>query len=155
MKNILEEIVAYKKQEVEARRRARPEKELSASRGFVRSCLSLADAIKDPARTGIIAEFKRCSPSKGVINDTAVVEEVTSRYAHYGASGLSVLTDSHFFGGSSEDLERARAVNRIPILRKDFVIDAYQVIEAKSIGADVVLLIAECLTRQQVSALAK
>jgi indole-3-glycerol phosphate synthase len=155
MKNILEEITAYKRQEVEKRKNQTPEKLLTATRGFARSCLSLSASLADAAKTGIIAEFKRCSPSKGVINDRVTVEEVTSLYTRYGASGLSVLTDTHFFRGSAEDLERARAVNRIPILRKDFVVDAYQVYEAKSIGADVVLLIAECLSRQEVSALAR
>jgi indole-3-glycerol phosphate synthase len=155
MKNILEEITAHKRQEVEKRKKETPEKLLSATRGFMRSCLSLAASLSDGSRTGIIAEFKRRSPSKGVINDQVSVEEVTSLYTRYGASGLSVLTDTHFFRGASEDLERARAVNRIPILRKDFIVDPYQVLEAKSIGADVVLLIAECLSKEEVSLLAR
>jgi indole-3-glycerol phosphate synthase len=106
-----------------------------------------------PGKTGIIAEFKRKSPSKGVINDTASVEVVTAAYAAHGASGLSVLTDNHFFGGSLVDLTAA-TINETPILRKDFMIDPYQIIEAKAFGAEVILLIAACLSPTQVKELA-
>lgn len=125
--------------------------QLEAAETFSRECFSLKDSIKNPTKTGIIAEFKRKSPSKDIINDTAKVEEVTEGYTENGASGLSVLTDNYFFAGSSEDLKIARTVNAIPILRKDFVIDEYQIIEAKAIGADVILLIAECLTKKEVT----
>ena len=108
----------------------------------------------DDTRTGIIAEFKRRSPSKGIINGNANVVEITKAYTKHGASALSVLTDEFFFGGSPDDLKNAR-VNEIPILRKDFVIDEYQISEAKSMGADVILLIAACLTAKQVKTLAK
>jgi len=108
----------------------------------------------DPDRTGIIAEFKRKSPSKGIINDKVSVEKVTTDYAAAGASALSVLTDRQFFMGRKIDLVRARRNNKIPILRKDFMIDEYQVIEAKAFGADIILLIAAILTPQQIQQLA-
>lgn len=155
MKNILSEIVAHKKTEVAERKKMRGVDELKHSPMFSRPIYSLRAFLKNPERTGIIAEFKRQSPSKGVINDTAGVQEVTSAYARNGASGLSVLTDQQFFGGSMDDLQQARAVNSIPILRKDFVIDEYQIAEARAIGADVILLIAECLSKAEVAHLAK
>ncbi|WP_343701807.1 indole-3-glycerol phosphate synthase TrpC [Chitinophaga sp.] len=154
MKDILAEITAHKVKEVAERKKVRSVEELQRSAAFSRDALSLRSFLKQPHRTGIIAEFKRKSPSKGIINDTAAVQEVTAAYARNGASGLSVLTDQQFFGGSMDDLQQARAVNNIPILRKDFVIDEYQVVEAKAIGADVVLLIAECLTAEEVKHLA-
>jgi indole-3-glycerol phosphate synthase len=151
--NILEKIVEFKRSEVEGRKAATPANILEKSAFFSRTPLSLRKFLVDPGKTGIIAEFKRRSPSKGVINGTADVVEVTSGYARGGASCLSVLTDGEFFGGSSQDLEKAR-VNAIPILRKDFMIDEYQVLEARSIGADVILLIAACLTPAEVKSLA-
>lgn len=108
----------------------------------------------DEQTTGIIAEFKRKSPSKGIINNRASVEEVTMAYAKFGASGISVLTDAEFFGGSIEDL-LAATINKLPLLRKDFMIDEYQLIEAKAFGAAVVLLIAACLTPVEVKQMAK
>ena len=101
-------------------------------------------------KSGIIAEFKRKSPSKGIINDQSDVLEVAKNYEKYGASGISVLTDSDFFGGDFEDILKIRNEIQIPILRKDFMVDEYQFYEAKSIGADVILLIAACLSRVQV-----
>lgn len=154
MSNILETIVNYKKQEVALRKEKIPIKELESSPAFSRLCFSLAESLTDKNKTGIITEFKRCSPSKGMINETAKVEEVTKKYTDYGASGLSVLTDEHFFKGSNLDLKKAR-MNKIPVLRKEFVMDEYQVIEAKSIGADVILLIAECLEKGEIKRLAK
>ena len=118
-------------------------------------CYVLRDFILDPKRTGIIAEFKRQSPSKGIINDRLSVEEVTNGYAAAGASALSVLTDRSFFGGKDEDLLAARQVNKLPLLRKDFMLDEYQIIEAKAMGADIILLIAAILTPAEVRKLAK
>jgi indole-3-glycerol phosphate synthase len=154
MKNILTEIVAHKHTEVAARKQQRSVEELEQVSWFKRTPLSLAQFLRDTEKTGIIAEFKRRSPSKGLINGEVTVQDVTTAYTRYGASGLSVLTDEKYFGGSSDDLQQARALNNIPILRKDFVIDEYQILEAKAIGADVILLIAECLTKHEVAQLA-
>jgi indole-3-glycerol phosphate synthase len=151
--NILEEIIEYKRSEVENRKSKVSIAELQGRHFFSRPVLPLKDFLLDRSRTGIIAEFKRRSPSKGIINPDVDVIEVTKGYAAHGASCLSVLTDEHFFGGSDEDLIKAR-INEIPILRKDFIIDEYQLIEAKSIGADVILLIAACLTAYEVKRLA-
>lgn len=155
MKNILTEIVGHKLTEVAARKQLRNTAELEQAPLFKRTPLSLSSFLQDPAKTGIIAEFKRRSPSKGIINDKVTVQEVTTAYTRYGASGLSVLTDEKYFGGTADDLQQARALNNIPILRKDFVVDEYQILEAKAIGADVILLIAECLTAEEVARLAK
>jgi indole-3-glycerol phosphate synthase len=151
--NILDEIIAHKKIEVANAKKQVSVEQLMQSQFFNRSTLSLKQFLLDETKTGIIAEFKRQSPSKGIINDKADVIEVTKAYTQHGASCLSVLTDNHFFGGTNNDLIKAR-VNNIPILRKDFMIDEYQVVEAKSIGADVILLIAACLTPERVKELA-
>ncbi len=150
---ILDTIISAKRKEVAARKQEVSIRDLEGSVFFHRPSLSMKQFILDPERTGIIAEFKRRSPSKGIINDISAVEDVTRDYAEAGASGLSVLTDSGFFGGSTTDLHKARA-NKIPILRKDFIIDEYQVLEAKAMGADVILLIAACLTPAEVKKLA-
>jgi indole-3-glycerol phosphate synthase len=151
--NILEEIVACKKAEVKNQQLKMNIGELQASAFFNRKCLSLKDSLLDSLKNGIIAEFKRRSPSKGIINDNALVEEVTKAYVEHGASGISILTDDRFFGGNPGDLQKARN-NHIPILRKDFIVDEYQVFESKSIGADVILLIAACLSPAEVKHLA-
>lgn len=151
--NILDKIVAFKKEEVAARKQQCPLQQLQQSPGFHRTPYLLSDFLLNPAKTGIIAEFKRKSPSKGIINDQVSVLEVTQAYTKFGASCLSVLTDSEFFGGSTADLKAAR-VNPIPVLRKDFIIDEYQIAEAKEMGADVILLIAACLSPGQVQDLA-
>jgi indole-3-glycerol phosphate synthase len=154
MKNILAEIVAHKHIEVAAKKQQRSIQDLEQAPWFKRTALSLCNFLQQPAKTGIIAEFKRRSPSKGIINGEVTVQQVTTAYTRYGASGLSVLTDEKYFGGSVDDLQQARTYNEIPILRKDFVIDEYQILEAKAIGADVILLIAECLTAAEVAQLA-
>ncbi len=117
---------------------------------FKRNCYSLKDRLQREDLTGIIAEFKRKSPSKGIINANAKVEDVVKSYEEYGAAGVSVLTDELFFGGSYTDFSTARNSISIPLLRKDFMIDEYQFIEAKAWGADVVLLIAAILSPRQV-----
>jgi indole-3-glycerol phosphate synthase len=152
--NILEEIIEYKKTVVAEAKTVKSIEELKASPFFDRQTISLKQFLLDETKTGIIAEFKRQSPSKGVINAGADVVEVTGAYTKCGASGLSVLTDAAFFGGSASDLSAAR-INEIPILRKDFMIDEYQLLEAKAMGADVILLIAACLSPQRVKELAK
>ena len=147
--NILDKIVEHKKEEVKSKKSKVNIEELKSSQFFSRPTLSLREFLLDENKTSIIAEFKRKSPSKGIINSDADVVKITNAYSTFGASGLSVLTDENFFGGSKEDLIKAR-VNNTPILRKDFMIDAYQFYEAKSLGADVILLIAACLTPAQV-----
>jgi len=151
--NILDTIIAYKKKEVAERKAKTSVAELEKGKFFTSETLSLKSFLQDPDRTGIIAEFKRKSPSKGIINDKVTVEEVTTAYAKYGASGISVLTDTEFFGGSLDDL-LAATINEVPLLRKDFMIDEYQLVEAKAYGAEVILLIAACLTPGQVKTMA-
>lgn len=152
--NILETIIEQKKLEVRAKKSLVKISDLEKSNFFNRKILSLKKFLLDESRTGIIAEFKRKSPSKGIINENADVVEITSSYAKQGASALSVLTDEIFFGGTNNDLIKAR-INQVPILRKDFIIDEYQIAEARSIGADVILLIAACLTTAETKRLAK
>lgn len=151
--NILDTIIEYKRTEVARRKEVVATSTLEKSAIFWRVPLSLKASLTDVASTGIIAEFKRRSPSKGVINAQASVVKVTTDYTVGGAACLSVLTDEHFFGGSDTDLLEAR-VNEIPILRKEFIIDEYQILEARAIGADVILLIAACLTPAEVRRLA-
>jgi indole-3-glycerol phosphate synthase len=152
--NILETIIAAKKIEVAERKQQYPLAMFEKSQALDRQPFSLKEFLLNNSRTGIIAEFKRRSPSKGIINATADVLPVAKAYTDNGAAALSVLTDQQFFGGSTEDLKAAR-INAIPILRKDFIIDEYQILEAKAMGADVILLIAACLTPGQVYSLAK
>ncbi len=152
--DILEKIVAYKKSEVADRKELYPTKLLEKSIYFETKPVSLKKYLTRKDKSGIIAEFKRKSPSKGMINGHAKVETVSIGYMQAGASALSILTDEHFFGGKNTDLTEARKYNFCPILRKEFIIDEYQIIEAKAIGADAILLIAECLTKEEVSKLA-
>ena len=146
--NVLDQIIERKKEEVAAAKSKIPVSQFKNSEFFHRENLSLKESLK--AKSGIIAEFKRKSPSKGLINREADVLEVTKSYENFGASGISVLTDFDFFGGSVQDVLTIRNEIKIPLLRKDFMIDEYQFYEAKSIGADVVLLIAACLSPSQV-----
>jgi len=154
MSTILDKITAYKKQEVAQRSALYPTKLLEQSIYFETPTVSMCQFLKREDKQGIIAEFKRQSPSKGAINPYAKVEEVSIGYMQAGASALSVLTDTHFFGGKNEDLTEARTFNYAPILNKNFIIDEYQIVEAKSIGADVILLIAECLEKKRLQELA-
>jgi indole-3-glycerol phosphate synthase len=153
--SILDEIIGHKKILVEERKSLYPIKFLEKSIFFDTKPVSLKHYVMRPDKSGIIAEFKRKSPSKGMINEYADVEQISIKYMQAGASALSVLTDTTFFGGSKEDLETARKFNYCPILQKDFIIDEYQVIEAKSIGADAILLIASMLDKKQIAAFTK
>jgi indole-3-glycerol phosphate synthase len=143
--NILATIVAQKWKEVAARKNEISITQLEAMPLFAKQGLSLKANLEKQHTTGIIAEFKRMSPSKGIINDKASVKEVTAAYHKFGAAGISVLTDTEFFGGSLDDLSMA-IQNDIPVLRKEFIIDEFQITEAKAYGASVILLIASCLT---------
>ncbi|MDE5436530.1 indole-3-glycerol phosphate synthase TrpC [Elizabethkingia meningoseptica] len=147
--NILDKIIAQKKLEVEAAKKILSVEELKNNKLFSRTTFSLKESVQN--RSGIIAEFKRQSPSKGIISTIQNPLSVVSAYEKNGASGISILTDKEFFGGSKEDILAVRDHIDIPILRKDFMVDAYQFYEAKAMGADVVLLIAACLSPQQVS----
>jgi indole-3-glycerol phosphate synthase len=144
--NILDKIIAYKLKEVEERKGLYPVRLLEQSIYFGATPVSMSKYVSRDDLTGIIAEFKRKSPSRGVINAYAPVERTTIGYMQAGASALSVLTDKPSFGGTNEDLTTARKFNFCPIIRKDFIVDEYQIIEAKAIGADAILLIAAVLT---------
>jgi indole-3-glycerol phosphate synthase len=151
--SILDDIISFKRQEVEKSKKDVGLDELEKREFFSREIISLKQSLLDEARTGIIAEFKRRSPSKGIINNAADVNKVTTAYVQGGASALSILTDEYFFGGSESDLLRAR-IHEIPILRKDFIVDKYQLVESRAMGADVILLIAACLSPKEVRDLA-
>jgi indole-3-glycerol phosphate synthase len=151
MTNILNDIVAHKKEEVSALKSLVTIKHLESSLYFQSPCVSLAAYLKREDKSGIIAEFKKQSPSAGAINKYANVEEISLGYMQAGASALSILTDKKYFNGSNKDLEIARQFNYCPIIRKDFIIDEYQILEAKSIGADAILLIAAILSKAEIT----
>lgn len=148
--NILEKIVADKRKELAEINMNERSKELEKSIFFNRETYSLQRKINDNFLSGIIGEFKRKSPSKGTINDKSTVEEVTVAYVNAQVSGLSILTNEKYFGGNPEDLIIARNLNKIPILRKEFIVSEFQIIESKSIGADAILLIAAILTKEEI-----
>lgn len=150
---ILDKIIERKKVEVEEAKQKVSLAALQTYPLFARTCYSLRESILDPQRTGIIAEFKRASPSKGLINGDASVSQVVKGYQVAGASAISVLTDGDFFQGTLADLTEARQALQIPLLRKEFIIDRYQIAEAKAYGADIILLIAACLSSQEIETL--
>lgn len=152
--DILEKIIAHKFKEVEERKSLFPVKLLEQSIYYNSETVSLKKYILREDKSGIIAEIKRKSPSKGVINAHVSIERTSIGYMQAGASALSVLTDTDFFGGKNEDLITARKFNFCPILRKDFTVDEYQIVEAKSIGADAILLIAAALDPDKLKQLA-
>ena len=147
--NILDKITEDKRKEVELRKSLIPISQLERSVLFERQTVSLANNLRN-SKSGIIAEHKRRSPSKSVINNGLNVQDVAKGYEDAGVCGMSVLTDGKYFGGSLDDLLTARASCNIPLLRKEFIIDEYQMLEAKAYGADVILLIAAILTRDEI-----
>ncbi|HBI00903.1 MAG TPA: indole-3-glycerol phosphate synthase TrpC [Flavobacterium sp.] len=147
--NILDQIIASKKREVELKKSIIPIKQLEQSVLFKRKTNSLVHRLLNNS-SGIIAEHKRRSPSKSVINQSDAVEDIVKSYDNGGSSGISILTDNQYFGGSLDDLILARATTNLPLLRKDFLVDEFQIIEAKAFGADVILLIAAVLTREEI-----
>lgn len=151
---ILDKIMAYKKKEVSRRKTLFPPTYWEKAPLFEKATISLTKALQNSG-SGIIAEHKRRSPSKPIINQTISIEKVVLGYEQAAVCGMSILTDNHFFGGSLEDLTTARALSQKPLLRKEFIIEEYQLLEAKAHGADVILLIAACLTRKQIETLSK
>lgn len=150
---ILDKITADKTKEVILRKSLIPTSQLEKSVLFTKQTNSLATAVIKGS--GIIAEYKRRSPSKSVINNSLSVQDVAQGYENAGVSGMSVLTDGKYFGGSLDDLIIARASTRFPLLRKEFIVDEYQIIEAKAYGADAILLIAATLSRKQIETFSK
>lgn len=148
--SILDQIIEFKRKEVTERKSLYPVKLLEKSIYYPSPTVSLKKYLLRDDKSGIIAEIKRKSPSKGMINAYVSIERTSIGYMQAGASALSILTDKQFFGGSNEDLTKARKFNFCPILRKEFIIDEYQIIEAKSIGADAILLIAAVLSSEKI-----
>ena len=153
--SILEKIVRSKRAEIVTTKKKVPVSQLEMSRYFKRKTISLERSLFDKGKHGIIAEFKRKSPSRGVINGSVKPEDVCPLYLTSGASAVSVLTNSGYFGGSNEDLIKARMLCDGPLLRKEFIIDEYQVVESKSIGADAILLIADILSAAKMESLSE
>jgi indole-3-glycerol phosphate synthase len=152
--NILDKIIVDKKREVILKKSIIPVSQLEASVLFEKETISLSANLRN-SNTGIIAEHKRRSPSRSIINQNFTVEEVVKGYENAGACGISVLTDGKYFGGSLDDLLLARASVNIPLLRKEFIVDEYQILEAKAHGADLILLIAAVLTREEIKSLSE
>lgn len=146
MKLILEKIRIYKEQEVANKKLAQPIESLRSKELYNRQCSSLKQAIIASNGKGIIAEFKRQSPSKGIIHPNADVTAIVKGYTQGGATALSILFDQHFFGAKNDDFQKARQATNLPLLQKEFIIDEYQLEEAKAIGADAILLIAKLHT---------
>ena len=152
MSDILTQIVAVKHEEVAAARSRKPLAEVRAdaeSRVLTRDFLGAMRARIAAGRPAVIAEIKKASPSKGVLRADFEPADIAQSYAEHGAACLSVLTDQQFFQGKVDYLKQARASCHLPVLRKDFVVDAYQVYESRVMGADAVLLIAACLDDAQ------
>ncbi|WP_163517467.1 indole-3-glycerol phosphate synthase TrpC [Gelidibacter japonicus] len=152
--NILDQIVIDKRKEVDLRRSLIPTSQLEQSVLFERDTVSLTKSLKNSA-SGIIAEHKRRSPSKSIINQNLNVFDVAQGYESAGVCGMSVLTDAKYFGGSLDDLLLAKASCNLPLLRKEFIIHPYQILEAKAYGADVILLIASILSKVEIKKLSE
>ncbi|MCI1190869.1 indole-3-glycerol phosphate synthase TrpC [Calidifontimicrobium sp. SYSU G02091] len=156
MSDILNRIVAVKRDEVAAALKARPAADVRRAAEARRDVRDFVGALRGrvgAGRPAVIAEVKKASPSKGVLREHFVPAEIAASYARHGAACLSVLTDAPFFRGAPAYLEQARAACALPVLRKDFIVDAYQVDEARAMGADCILLIAACLDDAQMAAL--
>ena len=151
--SILKEIVINKRKEIDYFKKNNPISKIEKSEYFNREVLSLKKSLNE--KSGIISEFKRKSPSKPYINLNADIFPITRGYELSNSSGISILTDSKYFGGSNKDITSIRSQINIPILRKDFILDEYQIIESKSLGADIILLIAACLSEEEVKNLSK
>ncbi len=154
MNNILDKIVANKKKEVEYQKAKISLLELEKSITNVEANDVFKRALIN-SKTGIIAEFKRKSPSRGWIFENAEIEDIVPQYSINGASAISILTDTDFFGGTFNDFKKARELTRTPLLRKDFMIDEYQIYQAKLMNADIILLIASALTTDQTKQFAR
>ncbi|MBK5272863.1 MAG: indole-3-glycerol phosphate synthase TrpC [Bacteroidia bacterium] len=154
MSDILNNIVAKRKQTVAQLKMVVPIGAWEMMPLFTKKTISLKEALANEDSTGIIAEFKRASPSKGIINDSANIFDVIDSYEKYGASGVSILTEPIFFNGNNDDILSVAGSLKVPILRKDFIFDEYQLLESKALGADVILLIAASLSPKQVKKLA-
>ena len=154
MSSILDRIVTDKHTEVALRKQLIPIKQLEHSVLFEHQSPSLSTRLIN-STSGLITEHKRRSPSKDCINQNLNVQDVAKGYETAGACGMSVLTDMKYFGGSLEDLLNSRASCEIPLLRKEFIIDTYQIVEAKAYGADVILLIAAILSRDEIQSFSR
>ncbi|HEV7226579.1 MAG TPA: indole-3-glycerol phosphate synthase TrpC [Pirellulales bacterium] len=145
MSTLLDQIVATKRREIEAAKAARPESALEAQLAAAPPVRDFFAALAQAGPIRLIAEVKKASPSQGVIRADFDPVEIARTYERHGAACISVLTDESYFQGSLDDLRRVRAAVGLPVLRKDFILDRYQLLEARAAGADAVLLIAECL----------
>jgi indole-3-glycerol phosphate synthase len=152
--DILKTIISHKRKELEIRKKSVPVNRLEDSEFFRCKMPSFFEAIAAPGPS-VIAEFKRMSPSRGIINIHAEIEQVAKEYQDAGIAALSILTDNKFFGGGEQDLKNVAGFSQIPILRKDFIIDEYQIVESRSIGAAAILLIASVLTKKEVNSFAE
>jgi indole-3-glycerol phosphate synthase len=156
MADILDQIMSVKRQEVAAALKRKPLEAMRAdaeSRVLTRDFEGALRAKIAAGQPAVIAEVKKASPSKGVLRPSFIPADIAQSYAEHGAACLSVLTDQQFFQGSADYLKQARASCDLPVLRKDFMVDAYQVYEARAMGADCILLIAACLDDAQMKAL--
>ena len=151
---VLEKIVAHKLMEVEERKRLLPQEKLTLMLNELSPCRGFVAQLKDRAAelgAGVIAEVKKASPSKGIIRENFIPKEIARAYEDHGAACLSVLTDIAFFKGSDDYLKQVREEVNLPILRKDFVVDAYQIWESRLLGADCILLIVAILSDEQLA----
>ncbi len=148
--NFLEKILEIKKEEVSLLKKNISLFEKKNEGDAARDIISLSSSLLERGTKGIIAEFKRKSPSKGILNGKSDIPDVVAGYQKAGATGISILTDQKYFGGSTDDLRRARVFTSLPILRKDFIIDEIQIHEAKFAGADAVLIIAALLSNEEI-----